>query len=392
MIMNIRRSIQILLLFLLVFSAAGLNLAYGQDKPKFFRFRKKIEKDIGPLDLSTRKEIEHSIQQGLRWLLTQQQEDGSWNHYPAITALVLSGFMRAHPEMDARHPALVPSYNFLKSCVQSDGSIHLDNMLSYNTSICLIAFKDAQLKEFDTIIKNAEAYLRDVQIDEGEGFTTDSLFYGGVGYGGDERPDLSNLHWALEAVAYKEPAPGIEQELSSEARKLLESNKLYYNHALRFLARCQNLKGVNPEDYTTDDGGFMYEPGASKAGGSRSYGSMTYAGMKSMIFAKVDRDDDRVKSAFEWIQSNYSVESTPFMSSQGLYYYYQTMAKALAAYGEDSIEDSEGNKHNWRYDLANQLLKTQDAEGWWVNDNGRWWENDPVLVTAYCILTLEELL
>ncbi len=371
---------------------SGINPIAAQDKDQLIKFKSAIKKDGGALDISTRKEIEHSIQLGLKWLLTQQQDNGSWNNYPAITALALSAYMRAHPNMDASHPDLAVSYEYLKSNIQPDGSITLGDMPSYNTSICLIAFKDAGLPEYDSIIRNAEAFLKQMQLDGSEGFTTDSLYYGGVGYGGDERPDLSNLHWALEAVAYKEPALDVEKKLSKKEAERLEANKLYYDNALHFLARCQNLEGVNPEDYAGDDGGFMYEPGASKAGATRSYGSMTYAGMKSMVFAKVDRNDARVQAAIKWIGENYAVETTPFMNNQGLYYYYQTMAKALKAYGEDFIITTDGKQNNWRLDLANQLLKTQDAEGWWVNDNGRWWENDPVLVTTYCILALEELL
>jgi len=37
------------------------------------------------------------------------------------------------------------------------------------------------------------------------------------------------------------------------------------------------------------------------------------------------------------------------------------------------------------------LLKIQSPEGFWINENGRWWENNPVLVSAYAILALEEI-
>jgi len=132
----------------------------------------------------------------------------------------------------------------------------------------------------------------------------------------------------------------------------------------------------------------MYEPGSSKAGGTNSYGSMTYAGMKSMIYANVDKNDERVQAAYNWIRTHYTVETTPLMGNQGLFYYYQTMAKSLNAYGEEIITDNNNSEHQWRYELADQLLKTQNEEGFWVNENGRWWENNPVLVTAYSLLAL----
>jgi squalene-hopene/tetraprenyl-beta-curcumene cyclase len=300
--------------------------------------------------------------------------------------------LRAHPSITTKEPVIANGFEFLKSCVQPDGSIFLEDMPNYNTSICMVAFKDANDPAFKKIILNAEKYLMKLQIDESEDFTTDSLYYGGVGYGGDERPDLSNLHWAIEAMAIDdidEVEP--EKNLSEEEKERLENKKLFYDKALNFLAKCQNLQEVNPEAYAQNDGGFMYEPGASKAGGTNSYGSMTYAGLKSLIYAKVDSDDERVNAAYEWIRKNYSVETTPLMGNQGLFYYYQTMAKSLNAFGEETVTDGQNIEHNWRDDLANQLLKIQSPEGFWVNENGRWWENNPVLVTAYSILALEEI-
>ncbi|OQX74284.1 MAG: hypothetical protein B6D64_13025 [Bacteroidetes bacterium 4484_276] len=350
------------------------------------------QKPTPKINLSLAKEVDHSIKLGLKWLYGQQEDNGSWQHYPAITALVLSSYLRAHPSITTKEPVIANGFGFLKSCIKPDGSIFLDDMPNYNTSICLVAFKDANDPEFKDIILNAEKYLMKLQIDESEDFTTDSLYYGGVGYGGDERPDLSNLQWAIEAMAIddiREVEP--EKKLSEEEKTRIENKKLFYGKALDFLAKCQNLQEVNPEAYAQNDGGFMYEPGSSKAGGANSYGSMTYAGLKSLIYAKVDKGDDRVKAAHNWISGNYSVETTPLMEDQGLFYYYQTMAKSLNAFGEETITDSDNNQHQWRDELAGHLLKIQSAEGFWVNENGRWWENNPVLVTAYSLLALEEI-
>lgn len=344
------------------------------------------------MDLSVAKEIDHSIKLGLKWLYDNQEDDGSWQHYPAMTALVLSSFLRAHPSITTKEPVIHNGFGFLKSCVKPNGSIFLDDMPNYNTAICLMAFKDANDRRFDTIIRNAENYLFGLQIDESEDASTDSLYYGGVGYGGDQRPDLSNLQWAIEAIALDDwRGLDSDRKVDEKEQERIAQKQLFYDKALVFLSRCQNLEAINPEEYAQNDGGFMYEPGASKAGGTNSYGSMTYAGLKSLIYAKVDKNDERVQAAFDWIRSNYSVEQTPRMNNQGLYYYYQTMAKSLNAYGSEEIETPKGELHKWRYDLADQLLKIQHPDGFWVNENGRWWENNPVLVTAYSILALEEI-
>ena len=43
--------------------------------------------------------------------------------------------------------------------------------------------------------------------------------------------------------------------------------------------------------------------------------------------------------------------------------------------------------------VANMRLATEKnwkkPDGSWVNDNNRWWENDPVLATSYAMLALE---
>ncbi len=79
---------------------------------------------------------------------------------------------------------------------------------------------------------------------------------------------------------------------------------------------------------------------------------MTYAGLKSMIYAGLTSKDPRVKAAFEWIQRHYTVETNPGLGQQGLYYYYHTFAKALSVLKLDTLEDSSGKQHDWRSELT----------------------------------------
>jgi squalene-hopene/tetraprenyl-beta-curcumene cyclase len=121
----------------------------------------------------------------------------------------------------------------------------------------------------------------------------------------------------------------------------------------------------------------------------RSYGSMGYAGLKSYIYAELKKDDPRVAAAVNWLKHNYTLDENPGIGNAGLYYYYHTFAKALTAYGDDTFTDAAGKVHDWRYELMNKLVSLQKNDGFWVNDNGRWWENNPVLVTSYSLLALE---
>jgi len=154
------------------------------------------------------------------------------------------------------------------------------------------------------------------------------------------------------------------------------------------------------------DGGFIYTPvfgGESKFGDIdrldegdsllRSYGSMTYAGFKSMLYAGVTKDDPRIKAAVKWIQNNWTLEYNPGSggSADGQYYYLHTFAKAMHAWGEDSVTDSKGVKHDWRAELIDFLAKNQKADGSWINAKSeRWLEGNPVLASAYAVLALQE--
>jgi squalene-hopene/tetraprenyl-beta-curcumene cyclase len=46
---------------------------------------------------------------------------------------------------------------------------------------------------------------------------------------------------------------------------------------------------------------------------------------------------------------------------------------------------------DWRKDVAMKLINLQKADGSWANDNGRWLEHDPALVTSYSLMSLEML-
>ncbi len=119
---------------------------------------------------------------------------------------------------------------------------------------------------------------------------------------------------------------------------------------------------------------------------------MTYAGFKSLIHAGLSQDDIRVRAAFDWIRRHWTFDENPGLGPQGLYYYYLTMARCLTLAQQHSITDHEGVVHNWREELIEALLKRQREDGSWVNDADRWMEGEPVMVTSYAVLALEEAL
>ena len=118
---------------------------------------------------------------------------------------------------------------------------------------------------------------------------------------------------------------------------------------------------------------------------------MSYAGLLSFIYAEMNANDPRVIAVREWLSKNYTIRENPGMGPQGLFYYYHTMAKALSLSGIRTIKDGDGKSKDWGKELSLHLINLQSKDGSWTNENGRWWEKDPVLVTSYALLTLERI-
>lgn len=315
-----------------------------------------------------------------------QSSDGSFSSFagPGVTSLITTSLLRTG--RSPQDPAVKKALNYLESFVRKDGGIYQEGSLyrNYETCLAILCFSEAnQDGEYQQLLKRADAFVKGIQWDEGESKDKSDLGYGGAGYGKHKRPDLSNTSFLVDALK----AGG--NDADSEA----------IQRALVFISRCQNLESehnTTPFATKNPDGGFYYtaaaggtsQAGTTTNGGLRSYGSMTYAGLKSMIYAGVGPEDQRVKAAFGWIKKNYGLDSNPGMGNAGLFYYYHTFAKALDAMGVDKFEDAAGNSHDWRSELLGELARRQAKDGSWLNDNERWLEGDANLVTGYALLAL----
>ena len=354
-----------------------------------------------PIDLSLKNEALLSIRNGLNYLEKSQLEDGSWGNYPAITALAVSAFLKSPFELnEINSPTISKGLQYILNCQKDDGGIYIDGMKTYNTSIGIMALVSTESRVYEKQIRQAREFLASLQMREDKGYASSNIYYGGMGYEEKGRSDLSNMVWALEAYRdsenYQKPVEAFEEAVDDNNTKNYKSksseDKVFWENAILFIQRCQNYSKTNDLEWAGDDGGFVYSPSESKAGDFTSYGSMTYAGLKSFIYAGLDKNDPRVQAAHQWIKNNYTLENNPQMGEQGLYYYYHTFAKALSVYGDDILETSDGVKHNWRKEFVEKLLSVQNGEGYWQNANNRWWENNKDLVTAYCLLALINVL
>ena len=326
------------------------------------------------------------VNRAIGYLADQQQDDGSISRRIGIgpTAICTLALLRSGRGVD--DPLVAKGLAFLEEAAQETGGIHMPGgrIPNYETCIAMICFEAANKDgRYDKILKDAGTFLRGGQIDEKKGKDKSDPTYGGMGYGGRSRPDLSNTAFMIDALKSCGAAaddPAIQK-------------------ALAFVSQCQNLEGPHNTTKFADkvnDGGFYYTGALSKQdearetaeGGLRSYGSMTYSGLKSMIYAGLDKDDPRMKAAIGWIRKNYGLKSNPGMGSAGLYYYYHTFARAMDVLGEDTFEDAKGAKHDWRKELFEELASRQKENGSWVNDNQRWMEGDPNLATSFALLAL----
>lgn len=327
------------------------------------------------------------VQRGINYLVSQgQASDGSFSSQAGVggTGLAVTALLRNGRSVD--DPAVRRGLRFIESNIQEDGGIYTAGSFyrNYETSIALMCLSEANRHgRYDEVIAAAERFVKGLQWDEEEGKTRADYAYGGAGYGSHKRPDLSNTSYlidALHACGNGADDPAIQK-------------------ALIFVSRCQNLEtehNATPFAAKNPDGGFYYTiaaGGESKAGetpngGLRSYASMTYAGLKSLIYAGLDEDDPRVKAATEWIRKFYDLSQNPGLGAQGLYYYYHVFAKTMDALGEPYFVDASGTRHDWRRELTEELARRQLPNGSWVNEADRWFEGDPNLVTAYALLAL----
>ena len=320
-----------------------------------------------------------AIRRGVEFLKVRQEPDGEFSAgmldpKPAFTAMVVDTLARTPDRLDEQTPFVARAVKAIVAHQQPDGGIYTPRLGlgNYCTSAAIMALEGTKNPAYAPVIAKAKDYVRGTQAANG-----------GTGYSAGSRGDLSNTMMSLEALK----AAGLDE------------NSEEFKRAAAFVSMCQNNSETNSQEYAAvvDDGGFIYRPGESKAGevtgrdgrvGYKSYGLMSYAGLVSFLWAGVKRDDPRVQSAFRWVESNWTLEENRNLGDSGLYYYYLTMAKALHAYGQRQIRTADGKVHDWPAELAARLVALQKPDGSWSNANNQWFENDPVLVTAYAVRTL----
>ncbi len=354
------------------------------------------------------------------WLVAEQDKDGAWAQEPkpgmkvpsiAYTGLIVAAFADAPTDLKKKYaPAVEKGCVYMVAKQNKDGSFGEGPsgafLKTYTTAIVVMALTLTDYEKHKDAIRNASGYLKNNQVKE------EGIDRGGSGYG-DEAPgpdggvkkgiaNLSTTGFTAEALH----------------RSGLPQDDDYWKLVIEYVRRCQNSTEVNKDAAFVaklkekglsigDDGGLFYaanpDPAVHKAGTVKvvdkevimSYGSMTYHGIKTYIYAGLKKDSPEVKAAVDWVRKNWSVEAHPGMPYdekkrnhlRGLFYFYYVMARAMDILGENPFKTFDGKEHNWANELGEQLLKI-DKGGHWLNDNPGWFESDKVLVTSYVLNTL----
>ena len=365
-----------------------------------------------PISRAHWEKARRAIDEGMGYLRSTQGPGGEWlggariaptddPNRPspvavAVTALAIKALVQADPDA-ASDEGLRRALRYVLAARSEDGSFDRSNLANYVTAAVMSALASIQSDDLRDYLQEGCEWLVVKQWDQSEGLAPRQDWFGGAGYGNRRRPDLSNTQMLLDALYDAGMSP----------------DEPACQRALAFVSRAQNLKATNKAEWAGNDGGFVYTPAnggesmASEAAGEgrrgekivvgqprslRSYGSMTYAGFKSMLYAGLSPDDIRVRAAFDWIRRHWTFDENPGLGQQGLYYYYHTMARALAVSQQTMVTDIDGVAHNWRQELIDALLARRREDGSWQNSADRWLEGEPVMATIYAVLALEETL
>lgn len=221
----------------------------------------------------------------------------------------------------------------------------------------------------------------------------------------DQQSRFDDVVRDLELYVYRHEAPesfvDLEQAAPAElaqpaaaAARLLERGSEWsagQRAALEFLARGAAVDGRGPA--RTRDPRWR-APGAELE-------TFSYDDVLPIVYLPLAPEQQIAVRAYRAVREGYDLERNPDLArrralaspggdARGLYYYYLVLARTLAVHGSPHLTTVDGRRHDWPRELARKLLSLQQPDGRWVNADAGWWEDEPVLVTAYALLALVE--
>ncbi len=324
-----------------------------------------------PLSLDELQHIDAAVARGRSWLLEHQSPGGAF----------------APLAQNAACPVALSSMALW--ALASTGSEPVDPMR--NAARFLLAYKQPDGGVYDPR-HGLSVYTSGVALQALRSLTSVHEF-----------PEIADVLPGLDLFVYRARAPESLADAESDPRKDLagpaEAQRLLQDtryspeeqRALEFLARSATLPTNAPPLR-------VRIPGWS--GQRADLGPFSYEDVLPFVYLPLEADQQVALRAYEALRTYYDLERNPdltkrygelgFLSgTQGLYYYYLLVARALSARGLPWIDLASGARRDWVRELSVKLLSLQRAEGAWKNADGRWWEQEPVLVTSYALLALQ---
>ncbi len=316
----------------------------------------------------TREEVERAIRGGIRFLLKQQHEDGSWTDVEeasrtGTTSLVTLALLTAGESPDS--DALRRSIDYLRRFDPNQ----LDNV--YAVSLQTMVFAAAKPREDIVRIQSNVDWLQDAQIVVGD----QSSFPGSWTYKRSkiERGDNSNAQYALLALnAAAEVGVSVRPEVWKSARD-------YW------------LK------YQLADGSWAYTADSNNG----PTASMTCAGISSLVITGLKRyrgieklvgehdvedcgrggSDVALQRGLNWMASHFMVGQNFGAGQQWKYYYLYGLERTGRLSGVRFF-----GEHDWYREGAEELVHDQDKlGGFW---RGVQYERVPTISTSFALLFL----
>lgn len=371
-----------------------------------------------PTTRAETKRIELAIAAGTRFLIRQQQTDGTWRSKTygllkdgtSLTPLVLSALPpSASGSQASRRAGMLVLAGWTSSPAQNPRVIAVPPSPAYVSALCLEALARDQSLDARSQRTAWRDLIASLQLDESNGWSSHEARYGGWGYAQDRpikpegdlpfsplsEPNLSATVFALEGLVI--------------ADALCESSAPARERALQFVMRCQNWNDAAPDcDARFFDGGFHFMPGdevrnkpgvagIDSAGQTRfvSYGSATSDGLRGLLLCGLKPDHPRVVSARNWLIRHFADGAHPgaypddrkSLQPSLDFYYAASVTRALRSV-KVSI-DPRGPAGNWAVTLSDRLLTLQREDGSWSNPAVDVREDDPLIATPLVLIALQ---
>jgi hypothetical protein len=365
-----------------------------------------------------------SIRRACEFLWIQQATDGGWHSEQyavlrsgqSLTPFVLHALL-AVPESTCPRPkdGVQRALSFIRSRVGENGSVgHSDPDIAdypvYSTAyalLCLVAINDdsaLRAANDGQLTTRMYSFLSDAQFDEAHGFATTNPAYGGWGFdmpkkdGDPGHMDLAHTRRALQALRALMPDRGYPQFTRGE---------LFLRVVQRHPGALAEPPGIRRYlHYRSDtpfDGGFYFSPVVEQANKGRflagidgkavphfrSYATATCDGILALLACGVNRRDERVVRAVEWLR-----EQDDLTYPQGVptdhpepwgeairFYHFAVRAEAY-----DALRWPGGD---WRTRLSALVARHQAADGSFRNAASPLMkEDDSLLCTALALVAL----